>query len=155
MDPTRIIFICMGNICRSPLAEAIFLHHCNLRSLTEHYEVASAGIGGWHAGDPADHRSRAVASRNGIDLITRAQQVTSDDFDRYDLFVCMDDENVRDLRDLGCPQEKITTLMQYHPESGHDHVPDPYYGGTEGFELVFKLVDQAVVEFLDHHHSPQ
>ena len=152
VSPTRILFICMGNICRSPLAEGVFLHHCKLRSLVGEYEVASAGIGGWHAGDPADPRSRSVASRNGIDLVTRSQQVTSNDFATYALLICMDDENVRDLQDLGCPPEKIQTLMQYCPESDYDYVPDPYYGGDDGFDLVYQLVEQAVIKFLDHHH---
>ena len=150
--PSRILFICMGNICRSPLAEGIFLHHCKKRSLDDHYEVDSAGIGGWHAGDLADPRSRAVASRHGIDLVTRSRQVTRDDFSHYCLLICMDEENVRDLLDLGCPPEKIQTLMQYDPGSDHDHVPDPYYGGDDGFGLVFRLVEQAVSKFLDHHH---
>ena len=142
----------MGNICRSPLAEGVFLHHARLRSLDGHYEVDSAGIGGWHAGDPADPRSRAIAERHGIDLVTRSRQVTRDDFDHYCLLICMDEENVRDLLDLGCPPEKIRTLMQYDPEADHDHVPDPYYGGDDGFALVFRLVDRAVSRFLDHHH---
>lgn len=151
-SPKRILFICMGNICRSPLAEGVFLHHARLRSLDGHYEVESAGIGGWHAGDPADPRSRAIAERHGITLVTRARQVTRDDFAQYCLLICMDDENVRDLLDLGCPPEKIRTLMQYDPEADHDHVPDPYYGGDDGFALVHRLVDGAVRRFLDHHH---
>ena len=152
MPATRILFICMGNICRSPLAEGVFLHHCERRSIGHHYEVESAGIGGWHAGDPADHRSRAVAMSNGIELVTRSRQVNSSDFVDFDLLIAMDEENVRDLIDLGCPESKIRRLMEYHPGSEHDHVPDPYYGGDDGFELMYRLVDAAIIRFLDQHH---
>lgn len=147
---TRILFICMGNICRSPLAEGVFLHHCQRLGISQQYEVDSAGIGGWHAGDEADPRSRAVAIKNGIELTTRSRQVTPGDFDSFDLLIAMDEENVRDLLDLGCPDSKIRSLMHYDPDSSHDHVPDPYYGGDEGFDLVFHLVDQASARFIDH-----
>ena len=150
---TRILFICMGNICRSPLAEGVFLHHCADRGISEEYEIDSAGIGGWHAGDQADPRSRAVALRHGITLVTPSRQVTSRDFETFDLLVAMDEENVRDLIDLGCPEIKIRSLMQYHPDSTHDHVPDPYYGGDEGFDLVYQLVDEASRRFIDDLQS--
>ena len=149
---TRVLFICMGNICRSPLAEALFQHRSRERSLDHHYELDSAGIGDWHAGDLADHRSRAVAERNGVALVTRSRQVRASDFVDFDLVIAMDQENVRDLLDRGCPESKIRSLMDYHPGSEYDHVPDPYYGGDDGFDLVFSLVDDAVGGFLDQHH---
>ena len=109
----------MGNICRSPLAEGVFLHQCNHRGILPQYEVDSAGIGGWHAGDQADPRSRAVARKHGIDLVTRSRQVTVRDVETVDLLIAMDDENVRDLLDLGWPASKIKSLMEYHPSSSH------------------------------------
>ena len=140
----RILFVCMGNICRSPLAEGVFLHKLDQRGIRDEFEVDSAGTGGWHAGDPPDHRSIEVADANGVRLVSRARQVHAGDFESFDLLVCMDDQNARDLAHMGCPPDKIRQLMAYHEESSHDEVPDPYYGGRDGFELMHALIDVAI-----------
>ena len=145
----RILFICMGNICRSPLAEGLFLHRLRERSLADRFEVDSAGTGGWHAGNPPDERSSDVAARNGVTLVSQARQVVNDDFEHFDLLVCMDDQNVQELLEMNCPPDRIRNLMSYAPDSDHDHVPDPYYGGADGFELMYRLIDAAVLGLID------
>lgn len=144
-----ILFICMGNICRSPLAEGIFLHKARERGIHDEFEVDSAGTGGWHVGDPPDHRSIEVAEANGVRLVSRARQVKRRDFAEFDLLMCMDDENARALAHMGCPSEKIKLLMEYHDDSPHDEVPDPYYGGRDGFRLMHELIDRAVEQLLN------
>lgn len=144
-----ILFVCMGNICRSPMAEGVFLHKARERGLHDEFDVDSAGTGGWHAGDPPDHRSIEVAEANGVRLVSRARQVDRRDFNTYDLLICMDEDNARELARMGCPQEKIKLLMAYHDESDHEDVPDPYYGGREGFTLMFELIDHAVARLLE------
>ena len=143
-----ILFICMGNICRSPMAEGVFLHKLRERDLLDDFDVDSAGTGGWHAGDPPDHRSVRTAREKGIHLPSTARQVTAGDFERFDLLVCMDRENAANLERMGCPPERIRQLMAYHPEASHDEVPDPYYGHDDGFELMHALIDGAVDRFL-------
>jgi len=145
----RILFICMGNICRSPVAEGLFIHHVNERSLAHRFEVDSAGTGGWHAGDPPDRRSTAVAARNGVTLVSQARQVVTRDFEHFDLLVCMDEQNVEELLEMECPPDRIRTLMSYAPDLEHGHVPDPYYGGEDGFELMYRLIDTAVLGLVD------
>ena len=147
-----ILFICMGNICRSPMAEGVFLHRLRERGLLDEHHVDSAGTGGWHAGDPPDHRSSEEAERNGVRLVSRARQVTADDFESFDLLICMDEENERNLIHMGCPPAKIRQLMAYHDESDHDIVPDPYYGGRDGFRLMFDLIDASVSGLIDRLH---
>lgn len=144
-----ILFICMGNICRSPLAEGVFLHKARERGVHDEFDVDSAGTGGWHVGDPPDHRSVKVAKENGVRLVSRARQVKSGDFEEFDLLICMDGENAHDLASMGCPPEKIKLLMDYHDDSQHDEVPDPYYGGRDGFKLMHELIDRAVDGLLE------
>ena len=144
----NIIFICMGNICRSPMAEGVFLHKLRKHGIQHQFTVDSAGTGGWHSGDAPDHRSSRTARSRGIVLPSRARQVTTRDFDEFDLLICMDEENAMNLERMGCPPEKIRLLMSYHPESEYREVPDPYYGGEEGFELMYELIDQAVDRML-------
>ena len=146
---TRVLFICMGNICRSPAAEAVFLHRLATRGLEHRFDVESAGTGGWHAGEAADPRSRAEGNRRGYQLVTPARQVTGDDFDRFDLLVCMDMENAAHLMDRGAPDEKVRLLLEWHPESRHREVPDPYYGGVDGFAHMYDLIEAAIDPLLD------
>ena len=145
----NIIFICMGNICRSPMAEGIFLHKIREHGIRDEFTVDSAGTGGWHSGDAPDHRSSRTARARGIMLLSRARKVTPRDFDAFDLLICMDDENAMNLERMGCPPEKIRRLMEYHPESEYREVPDPYYGGEDGFELMYELIDQAIDRLLE------
>ena len=146
----NILFICMGNICRSPMAEGVFVHKLREQGLHGDFEVDSAGTGGWHAGDPPDHRSAEEAQRNGVRLVSRARQVNARDFETFDLLVCMDEENERNLLAMGCPAGKIRQLMFYHSGSEHDSVPDPYYGGRDGFRLMFELIEDSVDGLIKH-----
>lgn len=139
--PTRILFVCMGNICRSPAAEAVFLHRLERAGIAGDFAIDSAGTGGWHAGGPADPRSRAEGERRGFTLDTPARQVETEDFDRFDLLVCMDLENAALLVDRGAPDEKVRLLLEWHPDEAIQEVPDPYYGGGDGFVHMYDLIE--------------
>lgn len=138
-----VLFVCMGNICRSPLAEGVFLHKVNALGVAEQFSIDSAGTGGWHVGEPADHRMREVAASRGVQLLSRARQVHREDGERFDYIICMDQDNRRNVLRIGLPSEKISLLLEHDPDSPEIEVPDPYYGGAEGFHHVFDLVDAA------------
>jgi len=150
---TRLLFVCMGNICRSPTAEGVMRHLVALRGLDHEVFIDSAGIGGWHVGDAPDSRSAQVAARRGITLEGAARQVRAADFEDFDLLLCADATNVRDLRRLAPDDEaaaKIRLLREFDPASDGDlDVPDPYYGGAEGFDRVLDLVEAACAGLLD------
>jgi protein-tyrosine phosphatase len=148
-DRISILFVCMGNICRSPLAEGLFRHRANERGVVDRFSVDSAGTGGWHVGEPADHRMRQVAEQRGVKLTSRARQIRAEDAARFDYIICMDRDNQRNVLRLGIPPEKVTLLLDYDPDSPVREVPDPYYGGSEGFDRVFSLVDAACKKLLD------
>lgn len=139
----------MGNICRSPAAEAVFLHRLEQAGLAQHFTIDSAGTGGWHAGDPADPRSRAEGARRGFDLNTSARQVETVDFDRFDLLICMDLENAAVLVDRGAPDDKVRLLLEWHPDDAVQEVPDPYYGGEDGFVHMYDLIETACDRLLE------
>ena len=145
----RVLFVCMGNICRSPLAEGIFLHKINHLGVADRFSVDSCGTGDWHVGERPDHRIREIASHHGIVLASRARQVRESDFEKFDLIICMDEENRGHLRRLGAPKEKLSLLLGYDTESPHQEVPDPYYGGPDGFELVYRLIESALDSMLE------
>jgi protein-tyrosine phosphatase len=142
----RILFVCMGNICRSPTAEGVMRHLLAERRLDGEIEVQSAGTGGWHAGNPPDARSARAAAARGITLEGAARQVTQADFEDFDLLVAMDRDNLADLRAIAPPgtEHKLRMLV-----AGGRDVPDPYYGGPRGFEDVLDLVETACAELLD------
>jgi protein-tyrosine phosphatase len=153
MDPYRILFVCLGNICRSPLAEGVFLHLVREGPGEGAFEVDSAGTGSWHVGEPADRRARAVARKHGVDLQCRARQVREEDFREFDLIVAMDRENLARLEALrdraGAPAE-IRLLREFDPEGDGDlEVPDPYYGGPEGFDRVYEMVHRSCAALLE------
>jgi protein-tyrosine phosphatase len=147
--PTRILFICMGNICRSPAAEAVFLHLLETRGLTDRFHIDSAGTGGWHAGEPADARSRAEGERRGFELSTTARQVHDGDWEAFDLLICMDQDNAALLSERGAPDHKVRLLLKWHPDPEHQEVPDPYYGGPDGFVHMYDLIELACGRLLD------
>jgi len=153
MSIQRVLFVCMGNICRSPLAEGVFLHKAKARGVSDLFEVDSAGTGGWHAGDLADARMRETASRHGVDLPSRARQVRDTDYAHYDSIICMDLENRRTLLAMGAPAGDVQLLLDFAPDLDEREVPDPYYGGDEGFEHVYQLVDVACDALLDEWGS--
>lgn len=137
MKRTSILFVCMGNICRSPLAEGIFRHVGTQAGLAGTVTIDSAGIGGWHEGDLPDGRSIATARRHGIDITSqRARRIRSSDFAAFDLIVAMDRSNVAELRRAAPDAGNIHLFGDIALGTGED-IPDPYYGGPEGFDAVY------------------
>lgn len=152
---TRVLFVCMGNICRSPTAEGVFRKLVRDEGLEDEIEIDSAGTGGWHVGEPPDARSADAARRRGIELDGAARQFSPGDFDRFDLVLAMDDENRRELLRLAPDADaraKVRLFREFDPASnggGDLDVPDPYFGGEQGFERVLDLVDAAARGLLD------
>jgi protein-tyrosine phosphatase len=149
-----LCFVCLGNICRSPTAAGVMRHRVAEAGLADRIVVDSAGMGGWHVGDLPDERARQEARRRGIDIDDPARQFDGRDFDRFDVILAMDHENVEDLMRLAHRDDhrrKIHLLRDFDPASppGSD-VPDPYYGGHDGFADVFDLVDAACAGLLEH-----
>jgi protein-tyrosine phosphatase len=148
-----VLFVCMGNICRSPSAEGAFLRLLEENGLLAHIEVDSAGTHGYHVGGQADSRSMAHAQKRGIDITPhRARQVASEDFERYDYILAMDNDNYERLQ-AQCPDEhleKVQLFLEYAPHMKLTEVPDPYYGGEKGFEHVLDLVEAASEGLLAH-----
>ncbi len=146
-QPVRILFVCLGNICRSPTAEAVMRHHLSADDLDGSIEIDSAGTGGWHTGDPPDERAQAEATRRGIPMQSAARKVHVGDLEYFDLVIAMDESNLADLHDLAQTPEhraKLRLLREFDPDVGEDlDVPDPYYGGPNGFADVFDLVDAS------------
>ena len=151
-DRIGVLFVCLGNICRSPLAEGVFRAVLERQGLTDRFRVDSCGTGGWHVGEPPDRRSVAVARRHGIDIgRQRARQLASDDFEGFDWIVAMDGQNERNIRQR-CPRGadvRITRVLSHAPELGEADVPDPYYGGPGGFDHVYRLLDTACEALLE------
>ncbi len=142
----RVLFVCLGNICRSPTAEAVFRGAVAREGLQHAIEVASAGTADYHVGKPADKRARAAALARGVSLEAhRGRQVAVEDFSRFDYILAMDDENLRNLL-ARCParyRDRVRLFLAFAPEAGRADVPDPYYGGPEGFEQVLDLCAAA------------
>ena len=151
-EPARILFVCLGNICRSPLAEAIVRERALARELAGQFHFASAGTGDWHVGGGADIRSAATARAHGIDLSQhRAMQVTARDIPRWQSFVAMDTNNKEDLLAMGASEETVLMMRQFESESDTPmDVPDPYYGGNDGFEDMFHLLMENADPLLDY-----
>ncbi len=152
-DPIRIQFVCLGNICRSPLAEAVFRAQVERAGLGKHFEIASSGTGDWHVGERADRRMRETAARYGVSLDGhRAAQFTADDLARYDHVFVMDKNNLHDVLYLDEDDEhngKVRLFREFDPEPDDFQVPDPYYGGRDGFERVYQIVERTARHLLD------
>ena len=152
-DPIRVLFVCLGNICRSPLAEGVFRSLARARGLESRYLVDSAGTGAWHASESPDQRSVEVARCNGVDLAGRARQIETTDFEDFDYVIAMDRQNLLELRTLARSQQgeaHLHLLRAFDPEPGDGQVPDPYYGGPDGFERMYVMVNRACEALLDH-----
>jgi protein-tyrosine phosphatase len=146
MAPIRILFCCMGNICRSPTAEGVFRQVLAARAPELTVEIDSAGTHDYHVGSPPDRRSIEAARRRGIDLSAlRARMVSAEDFAHYDLILAMDEENLVELKRRAPPthHHRIRLMMEFAPQAPTRWVPDPYYGGTQGFEQVLDLLEEA------------
>lgn len=144
--PVGVLFVCMGNICRSPTAESVFRAHVGHAGLQDRVLIESAGIGDWHVGEPPDHRAITHARRRGYHLDSvRARQVRQEDFARFDWILAMDLNNLRDLSAMR-PADfagHLGLFLDFAPELGMREVPDPYYGGADGFETVLELTERA------------
>ena len=148
-----VLFVCLGNICRSPLAEGIFVALAGERGLEGQFHVDSAGTGAYHSGEPPDSRSTAVAAAHGIRLTGLARQVMPDDLERFDIVVAMDRSNRRSLerlhRRVRGGRAEIVMMRDYEPGASDPDVPDPYYGGPDGFERVYRILERACSGLLD------
>ncbi|MFZ9230123.1 MAG: low molecular weight protein-tyrosine-phosphatase [Prochlorococcaceae cyanobacterium] len=150
MTTTRVLFVCLGNICRSPAAEGVFVHLLAQQGLSDRFVVDSAGTGGWHVGRRADERMRAAAARRGIELTSRARQLELGDLHSFDHIVTMDADNLAAVRALAVEAGNPSARAQISPmtdycriHSSAVEVPDPYYGGPQGFEHVLDLLEDA------------
>lgn len=143
----KILFVCLGNICRSPLAEGVFRKQVAEAGLGDEFEVDSAGTGAWHVGEAPDRRMRQTASRHGVYLDDiQARTFNRADLDRFDLILAMDRSNLRDILAMADPEQrtKVKLFRSYDgSDVGQKDVPDPYYGGPDGFEHVFEIVERT------------
>jgi protein-tyrosine phosphatase len=149
----RVLFVCMGNICRSPTAEGVFRKLVAERAPDLDIEIDSAGTHGYHEGAPPDPRARRAAERRGVDLASlRARRVVATDFSYFELVLAMDEQNLQHLLE-DCPAEyrdRVRLFLDFAPHLERREVPDPYYGGSSGFEHVLDLVEQASSGLLEH-----
>lgn len=151
-EKIRLLFVCLGNICRSPSAEAVMKKLVKDAGLDDRIEVDSAGILGYHEGEMADSRMRVHAARRGYQLTSLSRPVRMDDFFNFDLIIGMDNRNIEDLKQKAPDQEsvmKIHQMTDYSRNKLYDYVPDPYYGGDSGFELVLDLLEDACAGLLE------
>ncbi len=157
MNKTKILFVCMGNICRSPTAHAVMQHKIDELGLSDQYKVESAGTHGYHIGEKSDERSRALAREKGVDMeYVRSQKISINDYDYYDYILAMDRDNLEliEYYSPAKPKAKIALFLSFATQleqTNRDEVPDPYYGGAQGFEDVFQLVEigcDAIIQTL-------
>lgn len=148
----NVLFVCLGNICRSPTAEGVFRHLVRAQGLGGTIRTDSAGTGAWHIGEPPDRRAQAAARGRGVDLSDlRGRQVRAADFNSFDYVLAMDRRNHRDLAAL-CPpgqEARLHMFLTFAPGLGVSEVPDPYYGGEQGFETVLDMIEAASAGLLD------
>jgi protein-tyrosine phosphatase len=149
----KVLFVCLGNICRSPTAEGVFRTLVEREGLADKITVDSAGTGNWHVGEAPDRRATAAAQNRGVDLSgQRARQATVSDFEDFDYVLAMDQDNLGHLSSI-CPsgeENRLRLFLEFAPDVGRDNVPDPYYGSGGGFELVLDLIEEASRGLLAH-----
>lgn len=147
----RVLFVCLGNICRSPAAEAVFRHLVATSGLEGAFSIDSAGTGAWHVGERADRRMRQAAKTRGIEVTSIARQVVPEDFERFDHILAMDSSNLRTLQSMApvAHHHKIRLFRDLDPEAQGEDVPDPYYGDRSGFDDVLEIVTRAGQGLLD------
>lgn len=148
--PTRVLAVCLGNICRSPMAEGLLRHHIQTSGLR--IKVDSAGTNGFHDGEAPDRRAQQEMRRHGIDISKQvSRKVVPEDFENFDLILVMDDSNLRDVMDLAGDRDDWQDKVHLFIED--DQVPDPYYGGADGFAYVYRLVDEAAEDWVSRWKS--
>lgn len=153
MEKYKILFVCLGNICRSPAAQGVMQRLIDERGLTEQFYLDSAGTYGGHAGELPDRRMRVHAQRRGYNLTHRSRRVTGEDFENFNLIVAMDGSNRYNLQEMAATVEETKKIVmmgdyiRHYPN--YDYIPDPYYEGAEGFELVLNLLEDACEVLLD------
>jgi protein-tyrosine phosphatase len=159
MDKTKILFVCLGNICRSPSGEAVMKGLVEREGLGDNFEIDSAGTAAWHEGEPADPRMQVHANKRGYTLTSISRPVRPEvDFDKFDYIIAMDRQNMRDLQRMAKTEEhrkKLYMMTDFAKEYNYSSVPDPYYGGDEGFELVLDLLEDSCSGLLENIKNEQ
>ena len=155
MDKTSILFVCLGNICRSPAAEAIFQNLINDKGIGNQFIVDSAGTGAWHVGKKADSRMRFAARQRNINITSHARQIREDDFIKFKYILVMDNSNYSNVLDLknkvkGTISAKILRIQDFASTFSEKEVPDPYFGGDDGFDYVLDILEDSVSCFLEN-----
>lgn len=153
-EPIRVLFVCLGNICRSPLAEGVFRHLAERSGVAEEIVVDSAGTGAWHVGEPPDERATAVAKARGVALKGRARRIEPVDLAEFDYVLAMDRDNlshIEGMRRTHGGEARVLLFRHFDPEADGDaDVPDPYWGGARGFEEVYDMVHRTCAALLSH-----
>ena len=154
MKKISVLFVCLGNICRSPAAEAIFIDLIDKQGLTDCFKVDSAGTGSWHIGKKADLRMRIAAEKRQVNILSRARQISSQDFENFDYILTMDNSNfnnVNDLKDRKALSDfaLIKKIQDFRSVFNEEEVPDPYFGGDQGFNYVLDILEDSVNGFLN------
>ena len=154
MKKQSVLFVCLGNICRSPAAEAIFIDLIHKKRLSDSFIVDSAGTGSWHIGKKADNRMRIAAQKRGLEILSRARQINAKDFEKFNYIITMDDSNFENIIDFKSRKSlsdfsSINKLQNFRSVFEEKEVPDPYFGGDEGFDHVLDILEDSVSGFLD------
>ena len=154
MKKISVLFVCLGNICRSPAAEAIFINLLEKKGLSHCFIVDSAGTGSWHIGKKADSRMRIAAEKRDINILSRARQITGKDFEKFNYILAMDDSNFINILDLKNRTSStdfalIKKIQDFRSVFNEQEVPDPYFGGDEGFDYVLDILEDSVNSFLE------
>ena len=154
MNKISVLFVCLGNICRSPAAEAIFINLIEKKGLNDRFIVDSAGTGSWHIGKKADSRMRFSAKRRGLNILSIARQINTKDFENFHYILAMDNSNFRDIIDLknknySSDFASIKKIQDFRSVFKDEEVPDPYFGGDEGFDHVLDILEDSLSGFLE------